>query len=556
VGNYARAVIKGKIPAGRLVRLACERHLTDCKRKFSPRFPYRFDRAKAAWAIRFFSHLRHSKGEWAGQPFVLEPWQEFIVGSLFGWVKTNGLRRFRNAYTELGRKNGKSTISAGLAILLGFFDGEQGAEIYCAATKRDQAKIVWEEAERMVKSTPALKKRIKVFRGVSNLHSEATASKLEPLGADSDTLDGLNTHGAVIDELHAHKNRRVVDVLETATGARRQPLLFYITTAGHDRHSVCWEHHDYSIKILERVITDERWFGYIATIDEGDKWDNPKVWAKANPNLAVSVKVDDLKNKCAKAKQLPSAQNAFRQKHLDEWTEQAVRWMPMDIWDACRKPRAELSLKGQRCFGGLDLAQSFDITALLLTFPDGDDHDILPRFWIPEENLRERVRRDRVPYDVWARQGFLITTPGNVTDYAFIREEIKQLATIYQLVELGYDPWNATQLALQLQDDGAPMVQFRQGFVSMNEPCKEIERLAVKAAIRHGGNPVLRWMASNVAVRTDPAGNIKIDNEKSTERVDGMVALAMAIGCWLRHKDETPPPSVYKRRGPLVFEVT
>jgi phage terminase large subunit-like protein len=541
ISGYARRIVSGKIPACSFIKLACERHLSDLAkyRASSKRSKYYFDKDLARKAIDFYPLLKHSKGEWAGQPFELSDFQQFCEGSLEGWRRRkDGLRRFRNAYIEIPRKNGKTTWAAGRAIKHAFGDKEPGAEVYVAATKRDQAKLAWEEAKRMVQSTPTLKKRVTVLRGVSNLNIAEKSQKLEPLGADADTLDGLNIHAAVIDEVHAHKNRAMVDVLETATGARRQPMLFYITTAGYDRNSVCWELHDYSIKVLQGVVDDDTWFAYIATIDEGDDWKDPKVWAKANPNLGVSVKVDDLRLKCDKAKELPAAQNAFRQKHLDEWTEQSVRWFSLHLWDSCEDPREERELDGESCFAGLDLAITRDISALVLAFPDDGAFDTVARFWIPEENMRDRVRRDRVPYDVWVDQGWMVTTPGDVTDYAFIRQEINKLAKQYQVQALAYDPWNATQLAIQLQDDGANMIEFRQGYVSMNEPCKQLERLITSGKIRHGGNPVLRWMASNVTVKPDPQQNIKIDKADSQRnRVDGIVALTMAIGCWLRQEE-------------------
>jgi phage terminase large subunit-like protein len=405
----------------------------------------------------------------------------------------------------------------------------------------------------MVEATPELKKRIQIWRGVSNLSIEARAQKLEPLGADSDTLDGLNIHGAVIDEVHAHKNRNMVDVIDTATGARRQPLLFEITTAGYDRQSVCWDHHTYSAKVLEGIIQDDTWFAYIACADDGDDWADPKTWAKANPNLGVSVHIDDLKRKCEKAKEMPSAQNAFRQKHLDEWTEQAERWISIDKWDDCKERRPDRELLGELCFGGLDLASTRDITALVLAFPDEGSFDLLCRFWVPEEGMRERVKTDRVPYDVWQREGLLKTTPGNVTDYEFIREEIRQLAAKYEIREIAYDRWGATQLATQLQEDGAEMVEFGQGFASMAAPTKELERLMLEGSIRHGGNPIMRWMASNVAVKRDPSDNMKIDKSKSTEKVDGMVALAMAVGRAIVYLKEESTESVYESRDLLVL---
>ena len=527
VTAYAEDVVGGKIITNRLICLACERHLRDLETSKG----FYFDADQAERVIAFFALLKHSKGEWAGQPFILEPWEAFIVGSLFGWKKTDGTRRFRMAYVSLGRKNGKSCLAAGIGLYMAFFDDEQGAEVYCAAMKREQAKIVWSEAARMVKRTPALNQRIKSF--VGNLHIEARAQKFEPLGADADNMDGLNVHCAIIDELHAHKTRNVLDVLTTATGARRQPLIFVITTAGFDRNSVCWEQHDYSVKVLEGIIPDDTFFCYVAGIDEGDDWKDEAVWPKANPNLNVSVKAEDLQTKCQRATEVPGQQNAFRRLHLNEWTEQAERWLDMTVWDENGQPFDPTLLQGQGCYAGLDLSSTADLTALGFWFPA--EQKAVCYFWVPEEGVRQRAERDRVPYDVWARQGYIEPTEGNVVDYDIIRARVNELTQIYNIRELAIDRWNSTQLQTQLAGDGLTVIPFGQGFASMTAPTKEMERLILERKLNHGGNPVLRWMASNVAVAQDAAGNLKIDKAKSTEKVDGMVALAMAIGRAMVH---------------------
>ena len=547
VTAYARRVVDGLAPAGRLVRLACERHLRDLEHG-AARGIY-FDAAAATHAIRFFGYLKHSKGEWAGLPVVLEPWQEFVVGSVFGWKRAeDGTRRFRTAYNEVPRKNGKSTVAAGVGLYLFVADDEPGAEVYCAATKRDQARIVWDEAARMVRRSRALKKRVGIFK--SNMHVTGTASKFEPLSADSDTMDGLNIHGAIVDELHAHKDRGIVDVIESALGSRRQPLIFYITTAGFDRHSVCWEQHHYAEQVLEGLVEDDTFFAYVAGIDRCDDWSDPRVWAKANPNLGVSVKLQYLLDEAAKAKEMPGKQNAFRRLHLDEWTEQANRWIDLAVWDRCGAAVDAGALTGRRCFCGLDLASNTDIAAFLAVFPDGaGGFDLLARFWIPENSMRARVKRDRVPYDVWVRQGHIAATEGDVIDYDFIRADIGRFGEQYEVAEIAFDRWGALQVSTQLDGDGFTMVPFGQGFASMAGPTKELEKALLSGKIRHGGNPVLRWMASNVAVRQDPAGNLKPDKERSTEKIDGIVALIMGLG----RATVAPPkkPSVYERRGLL-----
>lgn len=497
-----------------------------------------WDSGAAVKVIEFFGFLRHSKGPKAGTAFTLEPWQTFIVGSLFGWrTSKGGPRRFRVAYVEVPRKNGKSTLSAGIALWLAFFDGEAGAEVYCAATKRDQARIVFEEAQRMVKASPSLRKRITSY--VGNLHVADRAQKLQPLGADADSMDGLNIHGAIVDELHAHKTRQIVDVLETATGARTQPLIFYITTAGYDRHSVCWERHAYTERLLDGTLEDDSSFGFIVAADEGDDWRKPKTWAKANPNLGVSVNEDDLERKVRRAIEIPAEQNAFRRLHLNQWTEQETRWVDVAAWNECAGPLDWLelrdALRGEPCFLGMDLASSLDITAVTAWFPSRNV--VIPWFWIPEVGMRQRIERDRVPYDQWAGLGAIFVTPGEVTNQDEIQQFLLEgVAQQYQVKEIAYDPWNATQLALRLQSNGATTVSLGQTIAMMAEAVKRLEELVVGRKLQHGGHPVLSWMAANVETKSDPYGNRKFIKPESTEakRVDGMVALAMAVSRELR----------------------
>lgn len=570
---WARKVVEGKVVAGHLTRLACQRHLDDLKAGRARGLVW--DRAAALHAIEFFSHLRHSTGEWAGQPFDLQPWQQFVVGSVFGWKRADGLRRFRTAYVEVARKNGKSALLAGIALYALVADGEAGAHVYAAATTRDQARIVFGEAERMVAASPALSAR--VTRTVNNLAVLPTASWFRPLSADASKMDGLNVHFAAVDEVHEHPGPEIIQKLNTATGARRQPLIFEITTAGHDRHSVCRQHHEFSVKALEGTLPQETadpWFAFIATIDAGDDWTDPKVWIKANPSLGVTVKVDDLKRQIDEAREMPAQQNAIRRLRLNEWTEQVTRWLDMEVWAEGGLPstasgsdiggelaRLERLLAGRECYGGLDLARVNDLSAFLLLFPPTRDAAlgslaekwiVLSRFWVPEEDIGRRARRDRVPYDVWRDQGFLVATSGNATDFAFIEAEIVSLAGRFDLRELAYDRTFAGEIVQHLQDEGIPLVQFGQGFLSMAAPTAELERLAVSRLLWHGGHPVLRWNASNVAVRHDPAGNIKPDKERSSERIDGIVALCNALGRAML-RDETAGRSVYQARGPMLL---
>jgi len=553
VTAYANAVVKKKTPACNYVIAAGKRHIADVKRSKRKEFAFKFDSALAARAIGFFALLKLTKGrQFRGKPFILEPWQAFIVGSIFGWVdKATGYRRYRYAYVEVPRKNGKSELAAGIGLLLAFFDEEMGAEVYSAATKRDQAKIVWDVAKDMVRQSPHLTGRIKSFK--LNMNMPQTNSKFEPLGADHSTMDGLNIHGVVIDELHAHKDRRMVDVLETATSARVQPLIFEITTAGElDLESVCWKHREYSTRVLDGIMDDHGsrgWFAYIATIDEGDRWDNEKVWIKANPNVGVSKSLEQIRLECDKAKEMPSDENKFRRYHLDEWTKQSTRWINLDVWTECGHKYKEKSLEGKRCWAGLDLASTRDVNALALVFPD-DGYKVLPYFWVPAENVRPRVRRDRVRYDTWIEQGHLMTTAGTVTNYNDIHTYLNGLKRRFDIRQLAIDEWNATHLAVQLEDDGWDVVLMKQNMHHMAGPTKELERLIMQRKMGHNFNPVLTWMFDNVAIRRDSEDNIKVDREHSREKVDGIVAIVMALGVFIK-QSQAKARSIYDERGVL-----
>lgn len=527
--QYAIDVLNGKQPACHWVKRACQRHLDDLA--LGHERGLWFDTAAAERVLKFFSILKHSKGEWAGQPVRLEPWQQFFLWCIFGWKRADGLRRFRTAYISVARKNGKSTIAAGVGLYLLSADGEPGAEVYSAATKRDQARITHAEAVRMVKKSPMLRKRIGIFK--DNLHIEASASKFEPLGADSDTMDGLNVHGAIIDELHAHKTRDTWDVLDTATGARRQPLLFGITTAGYDRQSLCWQLNEYTEKVLDGIIEDDTFFGLIFSLDAEDDWQDESFWIKANPNLGVSKKWDDMRRKAQRAADMPAALNSFKRLELNVWTQSVTKWINLEHWRACGEYTIEPeALAGRTCYGGLDLSSTLDITAWCLVFPPEKNHEpfvVLCHFWIPEDNLRQRVRDDRVPYDAWLRAGWITATPGNTIDYDWIFSQIDHDARKYTIREVAFDRWGAARVVNELQKKGLTMVEFGQGFVSMSPPMKELERLILSHKIAHGNNPVLTWMADNLVAAQDPAGNLKPDKAKSREKIDGMVALIMAL---------------------------
>jgi phage terminase large subunit-like protein len=552
--DYAEKVVSGEIIAGEPVQLACQRHienLRDSKLNVTT-FEYYFDDLAADHAIRFYDYLKHSKGKWARQSFILEPWQKFIVGSLFGWLhKTTQLRRFRTAYDEIPRKNGKTTLASGVGDYLFIGDDEYGAEVYACATKKDQAKLTFDESKRMVRASPDLSQFVRIHE--NNMYAIETGSKYEPLAADSNSLDGLNVHGGIIDEYHAHKNANLYHVIESGTSAREQPMIFVITTAGSNQHGPCYQLRDYALKVLKKIHIDETFFAYIATVDEGDDVYDINTWMKANPNLGVSKNLEYMTKQAAKAKQMPTAFVEFLTKDLNVWTNASVKWMPLSKWDACKKehtPELLESLKGRKCYAGLDLSSKTDITALALIFPPDEkngDYIIIPYFWIPEDDLQEREDRDKFQYRHWVNKGVIQTTPGNTIDYSYIKETIINLGKEYKILEIAFDEWNATQIALELSAEGFTMIPARQGFKTLSEPMKELERLVLETRFIHGGNPVLRWMADAVVAKVDTNTNIMPDKSKSTNRIDGIAACINALRRIIDH--QTKKPSIYQTRG-------
>ena len=525
-------MVAREVVACQLVRLACKRHLRDLKT--GHKRGLWFDVEAAQHRIGFYpAFLRHSKGEWARQPVTLAPWQKFKIGSVFGWKRKDGTRRFRYVYSELPRKNGKSTLLAGVGLDMLVCDQEAGAEIYAAATKRDQARIIFDEAKRMVGASPDLAGTVARYKLALSI--DATASKFEPLSADEKTLDGLNPHCLLVDELHKHKNRALLDVLDTALGSRRQPLLWIITTAGDDSpESVYAAENDYAVKILEGVIDDDDVFAFIATIDKGDRWDDPKAWEKANPNLGVSVKFDDLARQARKAKKSPGAQAAFKRLRLNVRSAIAERYIDMAMWakNTGGKFDPDKMEQGAKCYGGLDLSSKIDISAFVKLFAADESgvHKIACRFWMPADTVEERADRDRMPYRRWVEEGWIEATPGNVIDHAEIKAAILADAKRFDLDSLAYDPWNATQLAIELQDGGIVAEEFIQGTRSYTAPTKELAALLNGRKLDHGDNPVLAVMASNLKVSRDKNLNEMPHKSHSIGRIDGMTALIMAIG--------------------------
>lgn len=516
-----------------------------------------FDEAAADRVLTFFANfLVHIKGKWSGQPLKLEDWQAYHTRQIFGWKRPDGSRLFRTVYIEIPRKNGKSTWIAGVGLYLLTADSEMGAEIYSAANDREQAAIVFDTAAKMVKASPELRRRARPFRRSIVVYALGAAYKV--LSADIKNKDGFNSHGVLFDELHAQKSRSLWDVLTTSTGSRRQPLTIAITTAGFDRHSICWEQHEYARKVAEGIFEDDEFYPIIYAAAEDADWTDPKTWRKANPNYGISVSDSYLEASYKRAHNNPAFENTFRRLHLNQWTSSETRWIPLKAWDATAGRVVPDELRGKECYGGLDLATSLDLAALNLTFPEqverGDGYATIFRniwrFWIPEENMAERVRRDHVPYDLWVKQGLITATPGNVIDYDFIVKDIAKIREEYQLLELAYDRWGAVKIVKELTELGLTLIPFGQGFASMSGPSQEFLRLILRGLYYHGGNPVMRWMADNAIVKQDPAGNIKPDKSKSTNRIDGVVAAIMALDRTIRHEGDTGQ-SIYNKRGLL-----
>jgi phage terminase large subunit-like protein len=516
-----------------------------------------FDEFAAARACAFFRrYLRHTKGKWYGQAFQLEPWQRGTIRVAFGWKRADGTRRFRIVYVRVPRKNGKTELAAGVGLFLLTADGEMGAEVYSFANDFDQAAITHDAAKRMrVQSAPlrnqslAFKKTIVVPR---------TSSVYQVLSSERRGKHGKNAHGLIGDELHEFTDRLLYDALHTSQGAREQPLEFLITTSGFDRDSFCWEMDDYAVKVRDGIIDDPEFLPVLFGADDDADFTDPRVWAAANPSLGSTISVDYLRKEAARARVVPARENVFRRLHLNQWTEQHTRWLPMDRWDACAAAFSLDDLAGRPCYAGLDLSATTDITALELVFPPEDGKapvPVLSFFWVPEENLRRRAERDRVPYPLWASQGFIEPTEGNVVDYDVIRKRIKEIGDVVEIREIAIDRWNSQQLQTQLLGDGFTVFPFGQGYGSMAGPCRDMETLVVDARLAHGGNPVLRWMASNTAVKQDPAGNLKPAKDKSTGRIDGIVAAIMGLGRMTvaAAKPEVDYNALIKGRGGMVF---
>ena len=514
-----------------------------------------YDKKKADRAVTFIENLCHTKGKWAGTPFWLLPWQEQLIRDIFGIVKPDGNRQFRTAFVEICKKVGKSELAAAIALYLLYADNEPSAEVYGAAADRQQASIVFDVAKQMVEMSPALMKRSKLMGATKRIVNYGNAGYYQVLSAEVGGKHGFSVSGLVFDEIHTQPNRQLYDVLtKGSSDARQNPLHFIITTAGNDRHSIAYELHTKAVDILEGRRVDPTFYPVVYGLKDDEDWEDEANWYKVNPSLGYTVDVERLRDAYREAKQNPADEITFKWLRCNMWVSSTVAWIPDAIYMRGNEPINMASLEGRDCYAGLDLSSTGDITALVLMFPPRDMDEkyiVLPFFWVPEDTIPRRVKANSVPYDVWEKQGHILATEGNVIHYDFIEKFIYDLAEKYHILEIAVDRWNATQMIQNLEGEGFTIVPFGQGFSSMSAPTKEFYRLLMEGQIIHGGHPVLRWMAGNVVIDTDPAGNIKVTKVKSKEKIDGIVAAIMALDRCIRQEGQGG--SVYDERGLLVF---
>lgn len=514
-----------------------------------------YDKKKADRAVTFIENLCHTKGKWAGTPFWLLPWQEQLIRDIFGIVKPDGNRQFRTAFVEICKKVGKSELAAAVALYLLYADNEPSAEVYGAAADRQQASIVFDVAKQMVEMAPALMKRSKLMGATKRIVNYSNAGYYQVLSAEVGGKHGFSVSGLVFDEIHTQPNRQLYDVLtKGSSDARQNPLHFIITTAGNDRHSIAYELHTKAVDILEGRRVDPTFYPVVYGLKDDEDWEDEANWYKVNPSLGYTVDIERLRDAYREAKQNPADEITFKWLRCNMWVSSTVAWIPDAIYMRGNEPIDMDALAGRDCYAGLDLSSTGDITAPVLIFPPRDEEEkyvLLPYFWIPEETIPRRVKANSVPYDIWEKQGYIMSTEGNVIHYDFIEKFIMDLSEKYHILEIAVDRWNATQMIQNLEGEGFTIVPFGQGFSSMSAPTKEFYRLLMEGRIIHGGNPVLRWMAGNVVIDTDPAGNIKVTKAKSKEKIDGIVAAIMALDRCIRQEGQSG--SVYDERGLLVF---
>lgn len=505
---------------------------------------YYFSPAHAEFARQFIESYLYIERD---TPFKLFEWQwREVIAPLFGWRHPNGRRRFRQAYISMARQNGKSQLSSGIALYLLMADGQTGASVFCAAKDSKQAKVVYGTCEQMVRDSPELMKMLKIFKGNNaRICYDETASFLTTATKDADAAQGQRVHGAIIDELHVHPNPALFNALRKGTMARPQALIVTITTAGYDRNSICYEQYRIAHDVLSGVRTQHDFFAYIAEAEEDDDPWVEETWAKANPSMyEIDGFLDNMRSMAHEAQQSPNKQNDFFRYNLNQWTDQETRWLSTPQWNACAGDRSpqelEKELEGKSCYVALDMSSNRDITALALAFPREDGVDAIMRFWVPTDNAEKRERTDRVPYITWADQGLVELTEGNIIDHQQIFRTIMELSGRYHIKQIAYDKWNVGDLPVRLGNEGFDCYEFNQSCRVMNPATRELERLVLSEELRHGGHPVLNWMMGNVMIDQDREGHQKPSKRKSTERIDGVVALVMAIGGVMTHKDEAP----------------
>lgn len=495
--------------------------------------------------LRFFEReMTHIEGPLGGKPLKLSPWQEAVVGAAFGYFRPDGLRRYREVFLYVPRKNGKTTLLAALVNLVALIDNEPGAQIYSAASDREQAAIVFRNASTMLQRNERLANRVTVYKSYKSIEFP-NGVFYKALSAEAGTKHGLNSHFVVVDELHAHPNGELVDVLTTSTGSRTQPMTWYITTADYRRESVCNKKRDYACKVRDGLIENQAFLPVIYEASREEDWTSPEVWARVNPTFPVSPTLDYMQRACKEAQEVPSEENKFKRLHLNIQTEQDERWLPISYWDACQIEGDPADLEGMPCYAGLDLSSTRDVTAFVLAFP-GNRVAILPRFWIPEAAMARREKRDRLPWSTWQRQGFVEVCQGETIEYDQVRKDIVELGTRFEIRKVLIDRWNAIQISTQLMGDGFDVELFGQGYFGMSAPSKFLEKLVVEKNLAHIGNPVMRNMMASVSIERDSADNIKPSKKKSTDRIDGVVAMIMALAPIMQHCDgDDSPPMIF-----------
>lgn len=547
IDQYVDDVLSGKKVAGKSEIATAQRFVNDKKKALDRGFY--LDTKAGEKAINFIQKLKHTKGKWAGQYLLLEPWQKFIVFNLFAWRKADGTRRFRYAYVEVARKNGKTALAAGIALYMLYAEREPRAEVYSVATVKDQAKLCFNDSVAIVKQT-SLSQRMRVFR--DSILYEQLGAYFKPLSSDDGIHDGYSPYCVIVDEYHAHKDNGMLDVMRSGMAARTQPLVFIITTAGFNKNYPCYAYRQNAKNVINGIVEDDSLFAIIFEMDAEDDWTDPKNWPKANPNLGISVDYEYLAGEVKDAQNRPEAVRGVKTKNLNMWVDAETTWILDEMWQKCSGSLTLADVEGCKCWGGLDLSNISDITAFVLLFEINDKLALVPKFWIPEDKMQEKIAKENVGFAEWVQKGYVTVTPGNILDYDYVKADILNLAEKYDVSSIAYDRWNSSQTIIQLQDEGLEMSPFGQGYGSMSAPSKEFEKMVLAGKIEHFGNPVLRWMLASTAIQTDPAGNIKPDKRKSSQKIDGIVASIMALGEMMtaKAKEEKNP---YQTRGMRSF---